>query len=131
MKAKKIITGVAQGLLSTLLIAGIMKVITPYEELIAQMPWAEDLSPTIVMLIGVLEVLGVIGMNLPFILKKYMKLVPIAAGGLALTMLVAVLTHLLRGESFIVPLVIFAIASFVTYSRAQLLKVNEIQTVSE
>lgn len=132
MKVKKIMVGVAQGFLSVAMLgSGVMKTITPYEELVAQMPWAENVSPFVVTLIGVLEVLGVIGMNLPFLLKKYKKLVPIAAGGLALTMLGAVVTHLLLGENFAAALVLLAIAGFVTYSRSGLLKENNFRAVNQ
>lgn len=128
MKAKKIIAIVAQGLLSiAMLMAGVMKVITPYEELINQMAWTKSVSPSIVVLIGTLEVLGVIGMNLPFIIKKYKQLVPIAAGGLTLTMLGAVITHLQIGDSFGPPLFLLAIAGLVTYLRFELIRKNELQ----
>jgi len=123
MKTKRIVVGIAQGLLSlALLMAGIMKMSTPYDELVQQMAWVEAVPPAVVMLIGALEVLGVIGMNLPFLLKKFMKLVPVAAGGLALTMLGAIFTHVALGENFVAALVLFAIAAFVTYSRKGLLQ---------
>ena len=126
MKIKKILIGIAQGLLSiSMLMAGTMKIITPYEELVKDMPWAEDFAPMMVILIGALEVLGVIGMNLPYLLKKYKQLVPLAAGGLALTMLGAVVTHMMRGEDFIPPLAILLIALIVTYSRRGLLRTNQ------
>jgi hypothetical protein len=128
MKTKKIIVGVAQGLLSiAMLMAGVMKVITPYEELITQMTWAKSVASPLVVLIGVLEVLGVVGMNLPFIIKKYKQLVPVAAGGLTLTMLGAVVTHILIGDSFGPPLFLLVLAGFVTFSRFELIRKNELQ----
>ena len=105
-----------------------MKMITPYDELVTQMAWAESFSAFAVYGIGALEVLGVIGMNLPFLLRKYKKLVPLAAGGLALTMLGAVVTHAVRGENVIAPIVLFVLASFVTYVRFELIKKNDFQT---
>lgn len=123
MKTKKIVVAIVQGLLSLgLLMAGVMKMVTPYEELVQQMTWAESVSPSIVVLIGLLEVLGVLGMNLPFLLKKFKKLVPVAAGGLVLTMLGAVLTHVMLGENFVAALILMVMAAFVTYSRLHLLK---------
>ncbi len=125
MNFKKVAVGIAQGLLSaSLFMSGVMKLTTPYEDLVAQMSWAGYTPPFIVILIGLLEILGVIGMNLPFLLKKYKQLVPISAGGLALTMLGAIITHLLIGENIIAALVLFVIASIVTYSRLELLKSN-------
>ena len=129
MKARKIIIAIAQGLLSiAMLMAGVMKVITPYEELVTQMTWAKSVAPFMVVLIGILEVLGVIGMNLPFIIKKYKQLVPIAAGGLTLTMLGAVVTHILIGDSFGPPLFLLVLAGFVTFSRFELIRKNALQT---
>ena len=126
MKAKKVIVAIAQGLLSiAMLMAGVMKVITPYEELVTQMTWAKGVAPPMVVLIGILEVLGVIGMNLPYIIKKYKQLVPVAAGGLALTMLGAVATHILIGDSFGPALFLLALAGFVTFSRFELIRKNE------
>ena len=123
MKVKNVFIGIAQGLLSIAMLgSGLMKIMTPYEEIAAQMTWAQNVSSSIVILIGVLEVLGVVGMNLPYLLKKYKKLIPIAAGGLALTMFGAVLTHMFIGENFIAALLLLAIASYVTYSRLHLLK---------
>lgn len=131
MKVKKVIVGIAQGFLSIAMLgSGIMKLLTPYEELASQMSWAEHFSPFIVILIGLIEVLGAIGMNLPFLIKKYKKLVPIAAAALALTMLGAVVTNILLDENFIAALVLFAIASVVGYSRLSLLKKDALQTVS-
>ncbi len=69
-----------------------------------------------------LEILGVIGLNLPFLLKKFKKLVPIASAGLAMTMIGAIITHIGRGENFVPPLVLLAMALFVTYSRKDLLR---------
>jgi len=123
MTLKNVMTGIAQGFLSIAMLgSGLMKIMTPYEEIAAQMAWAQNVSSSIVFLIGLLEIFGVIGMNLPYLLKKYKKLVPIAAGGLALTMLGAVLTHAIIGENIIAALVLLVIASFVTYSRLNLLK---------
>ena len=118
-----IVTWIIQVLLSLgLLMAGVMKLMTPYEELVKEMSWTEDFSATQIMIIGALEVLGVIGLNLPFLLKKFKKLVPIASAGLAMTMIGAILTHIGRGENLVPPMVLLAMALFVTYSRKDFLK---------
>jgi len=124
-KTMNIVTGVVQGLISVaMLMSGLMKSMTPYEELVKDpnMAWAGDFSAMQIMTIGILEILGVIGLNLPFLLKKFKKLVPIAGAGLALTLAGAVMTHLGRGENFVPPLVLLAMALFVTYSRKDMLK---------
>jgi uncharacterized membrane protein YphA (DoxX/SURF4 family) len=61
----------------------------------------EDLSPLIIQLISVLEILGAIGLIAPMFVPKYRIFVPLAALGLALTMIVAMFLHISRGESFI------------------------------
>ena len=133
MKSKtiNILTWVAQGLLSLILLPAIPKLILPYEELVAGVHWTEDFSSTQVMIIGVLEILGVIGLNLPFLLNKFKKLVPIAAIGLALIMAGAIVTHICRGENFILPGVLFIIALFVVFARKDLLKASAGQVEKE
>ena len=124
-KTMNIVTWIVQGLLSVpMLLSGTMKLMTPYEEAVIHPngAWMGDFSAMQITIIGTLEILGVIGLNLPFLLKKFKKLVPIAAAGLALTMAGAVITHIGRGENFIPPLVILTMALFVTYSRKELLK---------
>jgi len=125
MTVKNVMIGIAQGLLSIAMLgSGLMKIMTPYEEIAAQMTWAQNVSSSIVFLIGLLEISGVIGMNLPYLLKKHKQLIPIASGGIALTMFGAVLTHAFIGENIIAALVLLVIASYVTYSRLNLLKEN-------
>jgi hypothetical protein len=69
--------------------------------------------------IGLLEVLGALGLILPGALGIAPMLVPVAAMGLAVTMVGAIATHLRRGEydRLAVPLVLFAPALFVAIER--------------
>jgi uncharacterized membrane protein YphA (DoxX/SURF4 family) len=69
--------------------------------------------------IGVLEVLGAIGLILPWSLNIAPKLTPLAAAGLSIIMLGAVVTHVSRGEipQMIPTLVITLLAAFVAYAR--------------
>ena len=132
MKTKKIIIGISQGLLSAvMLMAGTFKLMSPYEELANQMLWAQSASPIIVKLIGFLEILGVLGMNLPFLLRKYYQLIPLAAGGLTLTMIGAIITHLVIGDNFIPPLVLLIFAGIVTYFRKNFLTGTNTSAVSQ
>ena len=67
-KTMRIVTWVIQIILSIgILMVGIMKLMTPYEELAIAMPWVEDFSAIQIKIIGSLEILGALGLNLPFI----------------------------------------------------------------
>jgi len=124
-KIMNIFTWTIQILLSgIILMAGLFKLTTPYDEFVEKMPWAEGFSPTIIIIIGVLDILGVIGLNLPFIIKKLTKFVPHAALGIGFSMIGAIVTHVKRGEGFVLPLIIFAMAIFIAYRRKNLLKNN-------
>lgn len=106
------------------LASGTMKFLTPYAELAANpgMEWVYDFSATQIKIISALEVLGALGVILPMFLKKYQKLVPIAAIGLALIMIGAAITHINRGEPIIANVVLFVLASLTAYGRKDLLK---------
>lgn len=99
--------------------AGGIKVMTSASELAAQMPWVEDFPAGSHRIIGTLEVLGAIGIVVPAATGIVPMLTPVAAGGLALTMVGAVATHLGRAEysALIVPLFLLGLSSFVAYGR--------------
>lgn len=98
MKVVKIVVLVLVAL--AYLVPGFMKLMTPYADMIAEpaMAWANDFSANQVKGIGLLEILGVIGLVLPLLLKKYHKLVPISALALAALMVGAIVTHIGRDE---------------------------------
>ncbi len=78
--------------------AGAMKLSQPREKLAASMGWVEDFSPPMVKAIGALEVLGALGLILPAATGIAPILTPLAAVGLALVMVGAIVTHLRRKE---------------------------------
>lgn len=78
--------------------AGAMKLAKSRAELEPQMAWVADASDGKVKAIGAVELLGAIGVVLPGIVNIAPILVPIAAVGLALTMVGAVATHLRRHD---------------------------------
>ena len=80
-------------------LAGGMKSTRSRQQLATSMGWVEDFSDNTVRTIGVLEVLAGIGLLLPAVTGVATVLVPLAAVGLALLMLLAALTHRRRGES--------------------------------
>lgn len=78
--------------------AGSTKLATSKEKSQGRMPWVEDFSTGTIKLIGGLEVLGAIGLILPPLVKVAAVLAPVAATGLAITMVGAALTHARRKE---------------------------------
>ncbi|HEX2034660.1 MAG TPA: DoxX family protein [Chloroflexota bacterium] len=101
------------------LMAGVMKVTQPIESLGAQLPWVNDVPPALVRAIGALELLGAIGLVAPAATRILPWLTPLAAAGLAVDMLLAVLFHLVRGEGAMTPfpLVLMLLSAFVAYGR--------------
>ena len=83
------------------------------------MAWAADVTDGQFRTIGVLEVLGALGLILPGALGIAPTLVPLAAMGLALTMVGAIVTHVRLGETdrLAVPIIVLAMALFVAIER--------------
>ena len=79
-------------------------------------------SRTFMVVIGILQVLGAIGLILPWALRIQPNLTPLAAAGLTIIMIGAVMTHLMRGEvaQAIPALIITLLAAFVAYARTSL-----------
>ncbi|MFI5914487.1 DoxX family protein [Dactylosporangium sp. NPDC051541] len=80
------------------LFSGAFKLARPHDKYVAAQPWAADAPRWAPTAIGVLEVLGAIGVILPAAIGVAPVLVPLAATGLALVMVGAVLMHLRRHE---------------------------------
>ncbi|MGO8904781.1 MAG: DoxX family protein [Solirubrobacteraceae bacterium] len=111
---------IAQAILAAVfLAAGLMKLTQPREALQKKTPYVEDFADGQIKAIGTVEVLGAIGVVLPAAIGVAPILTPIAACGLALTMVVAAATLIRRGEYSHVALnvVIFALAVFVAVER--------------
>ncbi len=110
---------VAVLLAGVFLMAGAMKATRPKEKLAPSLPWVEDFSAGTVRFIGVVEVLGAIGLILPAALGIVPILTPLAAAGLAITMVLAAIVHVRRGETrnIGVNVVLFALAVFVAVMR--------------
>ena len=105
------------------IMAGMMKIFTPYEDLVimVNMGWAEDFSGIQITIIGILETLGGLGLILPMVFKKYTFLIPLAALGLVLVMVGAIITHIGREESVIVNLVLLLLTFSVAYFKRDLI----------
>jgi len=101
--------------------AGASKVLQPRSKLVTNpnLKWTEDFSEPQLKAIGALEVLGAIGLVLPPLVGVAEVLSPLAAVGLALTMVGAIVVHLRRRENQVVPVnvVLLALAVFVAWGR--------------
>ena len=102
------------------LFAGITKLVLPAEVLqSAGSPNAIKFSALFLKFIGVLETLGGLGLILPGIFHRQQYLTPLAALGLVIIMIGAVITTIMGdGVSMIFgPLVIGLLCAFVAYGR--------------
>ncbi|MCC2318699.1 DoxX family protein [Cellulomonas chengniuliangii] len=81
---------------------GAMKVIQPKDRIVKSLAWAADFSPTAIKLIGLVEILGALGLVLPAATGIATILTPLAAVGLAIVMVGAIITHARRGERLMI-----------------------------
>ena len=119
-KALHITLWIAQVILAAkFLMSGFMKLSQPIDQLSKMLPWAAQVPEALVRFIGVAEVLGAIGLILPSLLRIQPKLTPIAAVGLALVMLFAVVFHISRGETPMIGMnfILIAIAAYIAWGR--------------
>jgi hypothetical protein len=111
---------IALWIVAGLLAAGLMKALQPKEKLAASgLAWVEDFSGGTVKLIGVAEILAAIGLILPALLDIAPVFVPLAATGLVLVMIGAIVTHVRRKEYSVLPanVVLLLLAAFVAWGR--------------
>jgi uncharacterized membrane protein YphA (DoxX/SURF4 family) len=101
------------------LAAGGMKTFRPKEALADNMGWVEDFSIPGVKAIGILEILAAIGLILPAALDIAPILVPIAATGLVIMMIGAIVVHARRKETQPLPIniVLLLLCAFVAWGR--------------
>ena len=78
--------------------AGLAKLLVARTKLSEKLAWTADATDAQVRLVGGLEVAGAVGLVLPAVLDIAPILVPIAAIGLAITMVGAVVVHLKHRE---------------------------------
>jgi uncharacterized membrane protein YphA (DoxX/SURF4 family) len=112
---------IAQALLAAIfLFAGGMKLVLPIEEMTKQMPI--PLPGWFLRFTGIVEVLGAIGVILPWMLRIRPGLTPLAAAGLVIVMIGATVYTLAAGDfaSAPIPLVVGILAAFVAYGRWRL-----------
>lgn len=107
---------ITQVLLAALfLFAGVMKLIMPIEEMTKEIA----MPGGFLRFIGVVEVLGAIGLILPWLLGIRPNLTPLAAAGLVIIMIGATAVTLMTGAiaTALIPFVVGLLAAFVAYGR--------------
>ncbi|MCW4352032.1 DoxX family protein [Hoyosella sp. YIM 151337] len=87
-------------LAAAFLMSGVTKTSTPYEKYVTKRGsgWATEFSPGSVRAIGIVEILGAIGLVLPQATGLYPILTPVAAIGLALLLILAMIVLRRRRE---------------------------------
>ena len=101
------------------LFAGLNKAAQPKSKLVGSLPWAEDFTPNTIKLIGIVEILGAIGLILPWLTGIAPVLTPLAASGLVIVQILAAIVHLRRHEAKVLPIknVLMLLALFVAVVR--------------
>ena len=111
---------IVQGLLAAMyLMAGLLKTFQTAKAK-EQMPWAKNRSDGYVRFVGISELLGAFGLILPLVTGILPWLTVLAAVGLTLIQLLAILTeHLPKKEYNVIPVnvVLLALAVFVIIGR--------------
>ncbi|MQA95415.1 MAG: DoxX family protein [Streptosporangiales bacterium] len=114
---------VVAGLLAVVMLVSSAKMFVPKEKMAGMMGeqtrWVEDFSPGALRAIGALELLASVGLILPAVLDIAPVMVPVAASGVVLLFVGAVITRLRRGErkTIVGDLVYLAMAAFVAWGR--------------
>jgi len=111
-----ILLWIAQGLLAAVfLFSGGMKFVMSIEDMTQQLP----MPGWFLHFIGICEVLGALGVILPWLTRIRPGLTPLAAAGLVLIMIGATVTTLTTGSvaTALLPLVVGVLAAFVAYGR--------------
>lgn len=109
---------IAQGLLAlAMLAAGGLKVSTPRAKLLEKMKWAASWSDARFRLLGVAEVLGAVGLVVPWLAGIAPFLTPVAALCVLVLMVGAVKTHADLKEPVVAPAVLAALGLFIALGR--------------
>lgn len=113
---------IISGLLAVIFTVGAMSKLTIPKEKLAAAPggaWVDDFRPGAVKALGALDLLGAAGLVLPATLGRASVLVPLAAVGLGLLMVGAVITRLRHGgaKAIALDLTYLVLAGFVAWGR--------------
>ena len=115
-KPLNIVLWVAQGLLAlTFIWVGFMKIANPGD---LPFPWIKE-NPSLVLITGIFDLSGGLGIILPTLLRIQPKLTVLTAYGIIALMVVASIFHISRGEgkNIGVNIFIFLVAAFIAWGR--------------
>jgi hypothetical protein len=99
--------------------AGFGHAFAPIDQLAERAPWVTDAPVALVRFIGLAELLGALGVVLPRLTGIARYLTPLAALGLAAIMVLAIGTHIARGEASVTWMhsIVVIVAVFVAWGR--------------
>jgi uncharacterized membrane protein len=102
-------------------ITGVIHFIVP-PGLPEQLAWMYELSPGLHYISGGAEILGALGLTLPGLTRIQTRLTPLAAFGLVLVMIGALIWHFPRAEApnMVMNLVLAGLLGFIAYGRWRL-----------
>ena len=105
---------------------GVMHFIVP-PNLPPPMHWMYELPTWLHYFSGTAEILGGLGLILPGVTRIQTRLTPLAAFGLVLVMIGAVIYHIPRGEvtNLVTNIVLAALLAFVAYGRLRLVPLTD------
>jgi hypothetical protein len=114
--------GMQGALALTFLVTGTIKVLLNIETVYALLPWASDMAPAMVRVLGAFELAAVWGLTVPGVTHTITRFVSTTAWSTFVMMLCAIFFHLARGEAQLIMLpTLLALASaVVAIGRAQL-----------
>lgn len=118
--ALNVVLWIAQWLFAASFVgAALMKLAMPIAQLAQIWPWTGDLAPTMVRLLGVIDLLGGMGVLLPSLTRIKPRLTVVAAVACIALQLCAIAFHASRGELAGLPVnvVLIVIAAFIAWGR--------------
>ncbi|TKC90068.1 DoxX family protein [Trinickia terrae] len=101
--------------------AGVVKCLAPMSQLSGMLPWAGQLPPVLVRMLGLIDLAGGLGIFLPSLTRIKPSLTVQAAFGCIALQLSAIAFHLSRGEVSVLPLnfVLLPLCIFVFWGRGK------------
>jgi putative oxidoreductase len=97
--------------------AGFMKTFMPDARLLAQLPWIETTGLLATRVAGIAELLAAVAIAVGSLFRFKPQLVPLAALGLVVVMVLALGVHVYRGEPPIPNVILGGLAAFLAWGR--------------